>query len=109
MEWLPLFPCSFLQPRGVARRSQLPGRHGRRGRGTAAGDGQEMEHAAGERRAAAGALQGPAIRRLARGTRHLRPDIQVPPQLRQVVLVGGRRRRQGRPSEFEAAPRAGMV
>ena len=43
------------------------------------------------------------------GLVNLRPDLQVPPQLRQVVLVDGRRRRQGPPSEFEAAPRAAVV
>ncbi|CAD6265439.1 unnamed protein product [Miscanthus lutarioriparius] len=50
--------CTCMQQRGVVRGPQLPDRHGRRRRGTAAGAGQEMEHAAGERRAAAGALKG---------------------------------------------------
>jgi len=79
--------CTRMQPRGVVRGPQLPDRHGRRRRGTAAGWGQEMEHAAGERRAAAGALQWPSVRPLARGPRRLRPDLQVPPQLRPVLLV----------------------
>ena len=102
----------YMQPRGVVRGPQLPDRQGRRRGSTAAGAGQEMEHAAGERRAAAGALQWPSVRRVARGPRRLRPDLQVSPQLGPVLLVRWRWRRH-RPAGQAAAPppppRAGMV
>jgi hypothetical protein len=96
--------CYAVQSSGAAWRPQLPDRHGRR-RGAAAGEREEVEHASGQRRAAAGALQGPAIRRLARGPRHLPADLQVPPPLRPVLLVRRRQRHRRR----EAAQSAGMV